>query len=148
MRVIVNVSDSDKHFGEAIGEYEKRLGKSIKIDQLKPAKNGDKQQIIEKDTDAVISLLQKKYANFYKIYLSKEGKNFTTEMFSELLKKYVDVVFVIWGPYGLDEEILQKHIHLKLSFGGMTLQHGLAKLVLLEQLYRIFMIQSGREYHY
>jgi 23S rRNA pseudoU1915 N3-methylase RlmH len=48
----------------------------------------------------------------------------------------------------LNEKLLEKNIDLKLGFGGATLQHGLAKLILLEQIYRITMISQNRSYHY
>jgi 23S rRNA (pseudouridine1915-N3)-methyltransferase len=80
--------------------------------------------------------------------LSKDGKSMPTGQFADLLKKNLNVVFVIGWPYGLDEAQLQKYITTKISFWQMTLQHGLAKLVLLEQLYRVSTIWEGRQYHY
>ena len=148
MRAVVCVSDSDKHFASAIWEYEKRLTGKLKIENIKPAKHWTQKQIIEKDTISIISLLSKKYKDYHKIYLSKEWKSFTTETFSNLLKKHLDVLLVIWWPYGLNEEKILPYIDLKISFGWMTLQHGLSKLVLLEQLYRVSTIWEGRQYHY
>ena len=156
MWVVLSVSDSDKHFEWAIKEYEKRMGKSIRIDQVKPTRWDDHKKAIIHDTEQIIALLSKKYADYFKVYLSKDGKTMATEQFADLLKKNLNVVFVIGWPYGLDESLIQKYINLKipstsfqtLSFGQMTLQHGLAKLVLLEQLYRISTIWQGRQYHY
>ena len=148
MRVVLSVSDSDKHFDVAIKEYEKRLGWKLKVVSVKPTRHWTHDQIIQKDTEQIISLLQKKYADYFKVLLSKDGKTMVTEQFADLLKKNLNVVFVVWWPYGLDEVQLQKYIHSKISFGQMTLQHGLAKLVLLEQLYRVSMIWEGRQYHY
>lgn len=148
MWVILAVSDSDKHFDTAIKEYEKRMGGKLKVESVKPSRNGTHEQIIQKDTDQILSLLQKKYPDYSKILLSKDGKSMSTEQFADLLKKNLNVVFVVWWPYGLDEVKLQKHINTKIAFWQMTLQHGLAKLVLLEQLYRVSMIWEGRQYHY
>lgn len=58
------------------------------------------------------------------------------------------MTFVIGGPYGLDNAVMKEHVDMMLSFGGMTMPHGLAKLVVLEQVYRVGMIREGREYHY
>jgi 23S rRNA (pseudouridine1915-N3)-methyltransferase len=124
------------------------MGKSLKIEQVKPTRWDDHKKVIASDTQQIIVLLQKKYADYFKIYLSKDGRAMTTEHFADVLKKNLDVVFVIWWPYGLDEMILQTYINLKLNFWQMTLQHGLAKLVLLEQLYRVSTIWEGRQYHY
>ncbi|MBP7062355.1 23S rRNA (pseudouridine(1915)-N(3))-methyltransferase RlmH [Patescibacteria group bacterium] len=48
----------------------------------------------------------------------------------------------------MDEEELKSVVDTSISFGKITMPHGLAKLVLLEQIYRIETIQSGKKYHY
>ncbi len=55
-----------------------------------------------------------------------------------------DVCFVIGGPYGLDLD----DVDHRLSFGPATLPHQLARVVLLEQLYRAHKILAGEPYHY
>jgi 23S rRNA (pseudouridine1915-N3)-methyltransferase len=72
----------------------------------------------------------------------------TTEQFAEILDGRGSVTFVIGGPYGLNNAAMKAHVDMMLSFGGMTMPHGLAKLVVLEQVYRVGMIREGREYHY
>jgi len=146
--IILSISDSDKHFSSAISEYTKRLWKTVKIQNIKPTKHGSQSQIITKDTESIISILSKKYTSHFKILLSKDAKSLDTFAFKKLCSWYSDIVFLIWGPYGLDEKILEKYIDSKISFGQMTMPHGLAKLVLLEQIYRIWTIQSGKKYHY
>jgi len=59
MYKILIISDSNKHFDEAIGEYVKRLSKTCEIIKLKPIKNGSEKQIIEKETSEVIKKLEK-----------------------------------------------------------------------------------------
>jgi 23S rRNA (pseudouridine1915-N3)-methyltransferase len=55
-----------------------------------------------------------------------------------------DLCFVVGGPRGLDLD----ECDLRLSFGPMTLPHQLARVVLLEQLYRAHKILAGEPYHY
>jgi 23S rRNA (pseudouridine1915-N3)-methyltransferase len=55
-----------------------------------------------------------------------------------------DVCFVVGGPYGLDLD----GVDHRLSFGPITLPHQLARVVLLEQLYRGHKILAGEPYHY
>ncbi len=55
-----------------------------------------------------------------------------------------DLCFVVGGPYGLDLEGVQH----RLSLGKITLPHQLARVVLLEQLYRAHKILAGEPYHY
>jgi 23S rRNA (pseudouridine1915-N3)-methyltransferase len=153
--IILNISDSDKHFDSAINEYVKRLWKSLKIESIKPTRNGSVQQIIQGDTENILNIITKKSClagrqvwSYKKILLSKEWKTLNTDQFFDFCNKNNDIVFIIWWPYGLDENLLEKNIDLKLSFGSVTLQHWLAKLILLEQLYRITMISQNRSYHY
>lgn len=131
---IVCISDSDKHFSSAIDEYLKRMNKEIEIITIKPEKHGTRDQIIAKETDKIIDRLSKN--DDYKILLSKDGKPLSTEEFTQLISKNHNITFIIGGPYGLDEAKLETIINMKLSFGKTTLPHGLAKLTILEQVYR------------
>ncbi|NOZ44114.1 MAG: hypothetical protein GXP45_03085 [bacterium] len=70
--IILAITDSDKHFSTAIFEYTKRLRKQIAIQDIKPTKYGTQIQIMEKDTQNVISILENKLSQYYKILLSKE----------------------------------------------------------------------------
>ena len=146
---VLSISDSDKHFASAIAEYQKRLWKQIKIGDLKPVKDDNHQFVIQKETKNLIEMLSKKYANWQKILLIKEGKSFSTLEISEVLNAK-DTVFVIWGPYGVDDKALLEAFPdmKKWSFGAITLPHGLAKLTLIEQLYRCTTLWTGKKYHY
>lgn len=144
---IVSISDSDKHFASAIAEYVKRLGSDVSLVDLKPVKHGSTEQIIAAETQQFVDYLTKKSTATY--LLSKEWKQLTTEEFADLLPKHdYHLRFIIWWPYGLDEQTLLSHVQGRISFGSITMPHGLAKLVLIEQVYRIAQIASGRQYHY
>jgi 23S rRNA (pseudouridine1915-N3)-methyltransferase len=58
-----------------------------------------------------------------------------------------DLYFVIGGPFGLDPSITER-ADARLSFGPITLPHELARVVLLEQLFRAHKILAGEKYHY
>lgn len=145
--VILNISDSDKHRASAIWEYTKRLWKSVILEQLKPCKNWTREQIIEKETQEILEKLAKKYRDRNYIMMSKDGELVTTEKFLDICKNK-NIVFIIWWPYGLNEDELVKIGTKKIAFGKITLPHWLAKLTLLEQIYRIWTIESGKSYHY
>lgn len=93
MFVILSISDSDKHREKVVEEYTKRLGKSVKIVNLRPNRNGTNQQIIEKDTEMIIEQL-KKFSESTKILLSKEGKQLDTLALHKLLTNK-NAVFII-----------------------------------------------------
>jgi len=84
----------------------------------------------------------------YVVLLSPEGRSFDSHGFSDWMEERRrdgrDVCFVIGGPKGLSLD----HCDLKLSLGPMTLPHQLARVVLLEQLYRAHKILAGEPYHY
>lgn len=79
--------------------------------------------------------------------MAREGETFSSEKFARFLEDRRqlgrDVVFVIGGPTGLE---LPNPDH-RFSFGPMTLPHQLARVVLLEQLYRGHKILAGEPYH-
>jgi 23S rRNA (pseudouridine1915-N3)-methyltransferase len=84
----------------------------------------------------------------YVVLLSSEGQQFDSIEFSRFIDERRlearDVCFVIGGARGIDLE----ECDLKLSLGPMTLPHQLARVVLLEQLFRAHKILAGEPYHY
>lgn len=146
MFVILSISDSDKHWNAVVEEYTKRLWKSVKIENITPSRKGNTEQMIQADTENIIAKLGK-FSEYKKFLLSKEGKQLDTLALHQLLTNK-NCVFVIGGPYGLNEPELSKYIDSKISFWAITLPHGLAKVILLEQLYRISTIEQGKSYHY
>jgi len=149
MFVILSISDSDKHFSSAIQEYVKRLGKDIKIENLKPYKADNHSLVIEKETESIIDILKKKYSDYQKFLLIKEGKLYDTFELAKVLKQK-DSVFIIGWPYWVDEGKIKNEIPTikEISFGAITLPHWLAKLTLVEQLYRVSTIWIWKKYHY
>ncbi len=143
----------EKYFQEAINEYLKRLSRFAEVKVIEV-----KEENFSKDTlELRKETLKREEENIlphlkgYVIVLAIEGKQFTSE---ELSKKIDDITisgaseitFVIGGSYGLTEEI-KKKADLKFSFSKMTFPHTLARVMLLEQLYRGFMIKVGSTYH-
>lgn len=82
------------------------------------------------------------------VLLHGDGRQFSSEQLAEWLEERrqsgLDLCFVVGGPRGLALE----RCDTKLSFGPMTLPHQLARVVLLEQLYRAHKILAGEPYHY
>jgi 23S rRNA (pseudouridine1915-N3)-methyltransferase len=86
-------------------------------------------------------------ARAFRVLLASDGETFDSERFAGWLEERrragEDLTFVIGGPKGLDLQA-----DLRLSLGPMTLPHQLARVVLLEQLYRAHKILAGEPYHY
>lgn len=85
------------------------------------------------------------------IALDETGKSLTSRAFAELIRKHRDggcsrLAFAIGGPDGHGPD-LKKHAAATVSLGPMTLPHGLARIVLLEQIYRAVTLIGGHPYH-
>ena len=82
------------------------------------------------------------------VMLDSRGKQFSSEQLAEWLEDRrqagLDLCFVVGGPFGTQLE----RCDLRLSFGPVTLPHQLARVVLLEQLYRAHKILAGEPYHH
>ena len=82
----------------------------------------------------------------YTIALHPDGKLIDSFEFSELLKDKVSIKFLIGGAYGFENEVLNKSNKV-ISLGKLTMSHKIAKIVLLEQIYRGFSILTNHPYH-
>lgn len=83
------------------------------------------------------------------VALDSQGRAFDSETLARKMEDWGQkgrIVFLIGGSWGIDPKTL-KEADFTLSFGPMTLPHGLARIVLLEQIYRAKMIGAGSEYH-
>ena len=63
------------------------------------------------------------------------------------LRGVSDITFLIGGAFGLSDEV-KNAAHFRLSFSKMTFTHQMARLILIEQIYRAFKINRGEPYHY
>ena len=94
------------------------------------------------------ALLRRIPERAYVVLLDAAGKLHSSEDFARFLEQRrqggLDVCFVIGGPFGT---ALARHDHM-LSLGPMTLPHQLARVVLLEQLFRAHKILAGEPYHH
>ena len=143
----------EKYFADGISEYAKRIGKFANFSIIEVAEeNFNKvdakaiEIIKERECERILPHLKGQvYA------MAIEGKKYSSENFAKEIKTLVDkgegvITFVIGGSYGLDDKIKQKADKL-LSFSDMTFPHTMFRLMLTEQIYRAFSINSGSNYH-
>lgn len=156
IKVITVGKLKEKYLKEGIAEYSKRLSRFTKLelielpDEKTPdrASQAENEQILQKEAARIMGKIADRD---YVIALAIEGKQFPSEAFSQLLsdvtvRGYSDIAFIIGGSLGL-APVVKKRADLLMSFGQLTLPHQLMKLVLVEQIYRAFMIQQGSPYH-
>ena len=139
------------YFKDASEEYLKRLKPYARITtrELKAESfNASNKLKVKKEEGRRISEFLKKQTNCLVIFLEEKGKQYNSLQLAELLEKENrKIIFVIAGSLGFDKEI-EYQPDLTLSLSALTFNHELARVVLLEQLYRGATIINGKEYHY
>ena len=146
----------DDFYQAASAEYAKRLSRFSQLsiqevadekapENLSPAQE---RQVMEREGERLLEKIGEKE---HVIALCIGGKALTSEAFAARLQELADggknqVTFVIGGSLGLSEEVLQRADE-RLSLSKMTLPHRLARIVLLEQIYRAFKINAHEPYH-
>jgi 23S rRNA (pseudouridine1915-N3)-methyltransferase len=123
-------------------EYLKRLSRYV-----------DAQGMALKDESALLNLCgqQARPPRHTLVLLDSRGKQFSSEEFAEFLRNHQDrnpspLLFAVGPANGFSGQTRQE-ANLLLSLGKMTVAHELARVVLLEQLYRAFTILKGHPYH-
>lgn len=131
----------EEYLRSACAEYVKRLSRFCKL-EIKELAEG---RTIREEAPSVLNV-----AKGYKIALCVEGETLSSPALADRIKKLTDrgeeISFIIGSSCGLDESVKQS-ADLRLSFSPMTFPHQLMRVILLEQIYRSFMIISGSEYH-
>lgn len=146
----------EKYLNEAIDEYKKRISRfaSLNIVELKDRDKPDKlsdaelEKIIDEESEEILTKIDE---DSFVITLEIEGKLLTSEEFAEEIKNvsvrgYSKITLIIGGSNGFNKKVSSK-ADLKLSFGRMTMNHKLMRVVLLEQIFRCFKIINNEAYH-
>lgn len=147
----------ENYLRDAVSEYSKRLSGFCKLNiiELPESRLSDKpgekeiQNALANEAKLIENYINKK--STYNISMCIEGKQLSSE---ELSSKIQDIGingkstinFIIGSSFGISPEI-KSACDLKLSMSKMTFPHQLARILLLEQIYRAFQISSGGKYH-
>ena len=154
IRIVSVGKMKEKYWLAAQAEYQKRLGRyaSLEIVELKDEPTPEnptpreRETVLKKEAGRVAKAMEGFDAA---AVMAIEGREFTSEGFAQALKPYVDggksICFVIGGSLGLAREIKERGELFSLS--RMTFPHRLARVVLLEQIYRAFKILNNENYH-
>ena len=139
----------EKYLIDGIEEYKKRISKysQISIIELEDVGLNDKKVVLKKEEEKILKVIDKKD---FIITMEIEGNNLTSEEFASKIDNiFIDhsnITFIIGGSFGLSDNI-KNLSNYKLSFSKMTFPHQLFRLILLEQIYRVFKINNNEEYH-
>lgn len=128
----------------AVNDYYERVNKYHKISILELK---DSENIIDEEKE-LLKIIQNDKS--YKILLDIKGEEVSSIEFSTLindkLAHFSSITFIIGSSNGVSENI-KNFVNQKISFGKITMPHGLFRAVLLEQVYRSFKILNNESYH-
>ena len=146
----------EKFFLDAFAEYQKRLQAYCRLELVEPTEQRLGENPSEKEIVAALEreaqeILKAVPPDAYMVALCVEGKQMPSEGMAELIRARENsgrpkLCFVIGGSFGLAPEI-KARADKRLSMSEMTFPHHLARVMLIEQLYRGFKINEGSRYH-
>ncbi len=146
----------EKFYISAAAEYEKRLGgyckfQLLELPEVKLPEDPSPAEIaagLEKEAELILSKIPK---GAWFCVLTPEGKVISSEALAGKMKEVKNsgkssACFLIGSSFGMSPKVKEK-ADFKLSMGPMTFPHHLARIMVLEQLYRSEAIQAGNKYH-
>ncbi len=139
----------DKAWESIEQDYISRLSHytRFKLIMLPELQNKDVSRI--KDNEGQ-NILSKRSNSDFLVALDVTGKQFSSEKLAQSINKWQvhndNIVFVIGSSWGLSDEVV-KRADIRLSLSEMTFTHTMARVILLEQIYRAFKILANEEYH-
>jgi 23S rRNA (pseudouridine1915-N3)-methyltransferase len=142
--VLICVGKARPPFTDDVAHYERLLGRQARLEVVELPEAGTP----EREAGAILKRIP---ADAHVCVLDREGEELTSEDLAAYVEERrmarVDLCFVVGGPFGLDRSVVERS-HRRLAFGRVTLPHQLARVVLLEQLFRAHKILAGEPYHY
>lgn len=134
----------ENYLVNAVNDYYERVNKYHKISILELK---DSDNIIDEEKELLKTIQNDKS---YKILLDIKGEEVSSIEFSTLindkLTHFSSITFIIGSSNGVSENI-KNFVNQRISFGKITMPHGLFRAVLLEQIYRSFKILNNESYH-
>lgn len=142
----------EKYLAAGIDDFAKRLSRYTRL-KTKTIKDKQKQKNLSEDQvreNEGRDLLAAVNSSFL-VCLDRTGKQVDSEGLAQLVKQWEmrgtkNVCFLIGGPLGFAPTVLQQ-ADMVLSLSTMTFTHEMTRLLLLEQLYRAYTINTGEKYH-
>jgi 23S rRNA (pseudouridine1915-N3)-methyltransferase len=119
------------------------------IPELKDAKHLSFSQQKAKEAELIMKSIDN---TDFLVLLDERGKECTSIEFAKMLEQHAlynmkDMVFLVGGPYGVDELVV-KRANATISLSNMTFSHQMVRLFFVEQLYRAYTIIKGEPYHH
>jgi 23S rRNA (pseudouridine1915-N3)-methyltransferase len=155
VRIVCVGKLKERYFEDACAEFQKRLGRFCTLeiielpDEKAPESLHPAEEDIVRDKEGK-RILKAIGAKDFVVALAIDGKQMRSEEFAAFLEEKETearpLTFLIGGSLGLSPEVYAR-ANAKLSFSKMTFPHRIARLLLLEQIYRGFKILAHEAYH-
>ncbi len=146
----------EKFYISAVSEYTKRLGgyckfSLLELPEVRLPENPTPGEIaagLEKEAELIFQKVPK---GAWLCVFTPEGKELSSEAFADKLRTVKNsgkssVCFLIGSSFGMSPRVKER-ADFRLSMGPMTFPHHLARIMVLEQIYRAESIQAGSKYH-
>ena len=135
----------EKYLQDGVAEYVKRLRPFVRLE----IREVSECRTVEEEGKKLLAQIPK---DSFVFVLDVVGESFTSENFAKKISALnlhgvSEISFVVGGAFGLSEEV-RKAANFRLSLSPMTFTHQMARLILVEQIYRIMKINHGEPYHY
>lgn len=148
---ILAIGKKKSQYDSMITEYQKRVVApfSVTLEILEPLGIDHPETCRSRESERLLGKIK---SSDTVIALDEHGRDLTTVEFSKILDRNLSdsikrIVFIIGGAYGIDSTVTDR-AGLSIRLGSMTMPHELARLVLIEQLYRTTNLLSGGKYHH
>ncbi len=150
LRIVAVGRDRSGLYAPAIEEYARRISRAIRFELVEVAEAKRHAGTPRAREEEGASILARLDAREHVVALDERGREYTSRELARRLQGWLaagrDLAFVLGGADGLSEPVLARAAE-KLALSRMTLAHRLARLVLVEQLYRALTIVRGEPYH-
>ena len=141
IKIIAGGKKNSSWYGEACAEYEKRLRKPYSVEW----------QFMEEDKLSKYLAKWPFSGQDFVICCDERGKNISSDEYSALLSQAFvqskNIIILIGGAYGFDDSIRER-ADFVWSFSKLVFPHALARVVVMEQIYRAAQIEAGSGYHH
>jgi len=154
VKIICVGKTREKFIQEGIAKYERYLRPyaDIEIRTLKEEKIEDLRSaplIRKKEAERILATIS---TDALVVALDEKGQEYTSHEFAAFLNRALEsgvreMMFLLGGAMGMDESV-SRRASTTVALSRWTLTHEMARLVLMEQLYRAFTIITGKTYHY
>jgi 23S rRNA (pseudouridine1915-N3)-methyltransferase len=150
--VLICVGKVRPPFSDDAAHYERLLGRHARLEVVEIGEAGADaaraHEVLPREGAAILKRIPE---DSFACVLDREGQELTSTELAAFIEERrmarADLCFVVGGPLGLDPAVLER-AQRRFAFGRITLPHQLARVVLLEQLFRAHKILAGEPYHY